>query len=363
MRFIGFMFLCSFAFFARAEMRLDIVLEDIAQPWAVSSISEDKLLISQREGSLLLIDVSSDQAQKTIIEYIPDDLLTGGQGGILDVVPHPNYMLNNWIYISYSAGSNKDNYLMIQKITLDILAEQPSISAREDVFRVADSKETPVHYAGRLAFDNAGNLLVTSGDGFDYREDAQRLHSHLGKVLRMSDAGAALPDNPFYEGAQAPQSYVYSYGHRNAQGLVVLNDETIVVHEHGAAGGDEVNIIKAGVNYGWPVVTNGMDYIGSTISPFKDYPGMELPLVDWTPSIAPSSMIYYEGQKFADLKDKFLITSLKNQRLYVLDSSFNALPDMFADNGRRLRDIVSTAAGDIFILTDEENAVLYRLVN
>lgn len=361
MRFFVLLILTGVASLSNAQLRLEVVAEGIKQPWAIAAISDNKFIVSQREGDLVLLDTSGEQVQKTTIKYLPDDLLTGGQGGLLDVLPHPDYASNNWIYVSYSAGELKNNYLKVQRLTLDVQADLPEVSAVEDIFRVADAKDTPVHYAGRMVFDNDGHILITSGDGFDYREKAQVKSSQLGKVLRMSDSGLALKDNPFYGDGQTPQSYVYSYGHRNSQGLLVHNDGTIVAHEHGAAGGDEVNVIEAGNNYGWPVVTNGVDYIGSTISPFKDYPGMELPVVDWTPSIAPSSMIFYQGDKLSELTNKYLVTSLKFKRVYVLDENFKAQPDLFNDNGRRLRDIETDSNGEVYILSDDADAVVYRI--
>ncbi len=361
MRVTLLVFLLSFVGFVRAEFHLDAIFEGIDNPWAMSFISDDKLIISQREGDLLLLTILPENIEKAVVEFAPDDLLIGGQGGILDIVPHPNYENNKWLYVSYSAGTNKDNYLKVQRITLDVDAAIPLISEIEDIFRVADSKDTPVHYAGRMVFDSQNNLLITSGDGFDYREKAQVKTSHLGKILRMSAEGQALTSNPFFDNPLSPQSYVYSYGHRNGQGLIILDDGTIVAHEHGPAGGDEVNVITAGSNYGWPVVTNGKDYIGSTISPFTDYHGMELPLVDWTPSIAPSSMIFYQGDKYPELQNQYLITSLKYKRIYVLNEKFEPLPDLFVDNERRLRDIEVNQQGDVYVLSDGDNSVLYRI--
>jgi len=348
---------------ASANLDLETLVEDIDTPWAVSVIKEDLLIVSLRKGGLLAIDLSQDQVRSTKIDYVPDDLYFAGQGGILDIVPHPLFSSNQLIYVSYSAGSKADNYLKIQRLTLDLDSAAPSVTKIEDVFRVSDSKDTPVHYGGRMAFDNEGQLFVTSGDGFDYREDAQRLTSQLGKVLRMTDDGKPLASNPFYDAEETPQSFVFSYGHRNSQGLVVLDDNTVVSHEHGPAGGDEVNIIKAGVNYGWPVATKGKDYIGSTISPFESYPGMEPPLVNWTPSIAPSSMIFYRSGLFDDLQNHYLITSLKYKRIYVLDGNFTVMPDLFTEQGRRLRDIAQSDDGQVYILSDGADAVLYKIVN
>ena len=316
-----------------------------------------------RAGDLLLVRQLGEQISSQKLDFQPEDLYFAGQGGILDLLPHPNYAQNNLVYVSYSAGNAEQNFLKVQRFELDISENAPVVRKIEDIFQVQDAKDTPVHFAGRLAFDNENRLLVTSGDGFDYREKAQVKTSQLGKILRMSDQGNALVSNPFFNSQRTPESYVYSLGHRNPQGLIVLGNGDIVANEHGPDGGDEVNVIESGANYGWPVTTHGKDYIGGRISPFAEYPGMQTPKIYWTPSIAPSSMLFYRSDKFSSLQNKYLLTSLKFQRIYVLDEAFEEKFILFEDNGHRLRDIEATDEGDIYILTDGPQALIYKLVN
>ena len=197
------------------------------------------------------------------------------------------------------------------------------------------------------------------GDGFDFREEAQKMNSQLGKVLRLREDGAAPTDNPYN---QAP--YVYSIGHRNPQGLVIDETTGIIYElEHGPAGGDEINTIEAGLNYGWPVVTLGVDYSGASISPFNAYPGMQDPKMNWTPSIAPSSMVMYSGNLFPFLNEKLLVTALKGKAIYAVDVSVSPAQSqrVFATIDQRLRDIAVDDDGAIYVLTDGEDATVLKI--
>ncbi|MGQ8367183.1 PQQ-dependent sugar dehydrogenase [Glaciecola sp. 1036] len=360
MRLFLLIICCVFSTSAFSKgLKLVPIATDLPASWSITLLDDEQLLLTHRQGGLGLVKGESIK----FIEFQPQDLFAQGQGGLLDIALHPEYISNGWLYLSYAAGTLEDNYLKIVRFKLQNLqSDSPSVTSVEQIFRVAQSKDTPVHFSGRMAFDQQGYLLITTGDGFDYREQAQITSSHLGKILRMSDTGKAVPDNPFYSQADAPESFVFSKGHRNSQGLIVLPEGTIIAHEHGPAGGDEMNIIKSGVNYGWPVVTNGMDYIGATISPFKDYPGMQLPALDWTPSIAPSSMIFYQGNKFPALQDHYLVTGLKFMRLYVINKNFEPDATLFAETQTRLRDIAASKKGDIYILGDGEPATLYKVM-
>ena len=178
-----------------------------------------------------------------------------------------------------------------------------------------------MHYGGRLAFLPDGTLLLTTGDGFDYREDAQDIASGLGKVLRMNDDGSPAADNPF------PVSpWVYSYGHRNPQGLAVTEQGVIWLHEHGPRGGDEINRIRPGVNYGWPAITHGVDYSGALVSPYTEWPGMAQPAWQWTPSIAPSGLAVGVGDLFPAWRGDLLVGALVAREVRLLDIAQGRAP-------------------------------------
>jgi glucose/arabinose dehydrogenase len=187
----------------------------------------------------------------------------------------------------------------------------------------------------------------------------------MGKILRLTDIGSMPSDNPFANASTFSEKAVYSLGHRNPQGLIVLPNKQIIAHEHGPAGGDEVNIIKAGENYGWPVVTQGKDYIGSLITPFTQYAGMLQPRVNWTPSIAPSGMVFYGAQALPQFTNRLLVTSLKFKQLHGLMLNGDIIEDeivFFADSQHRMRDITVSSQGRVFILSDGTLATMFEVV-
>ena len=334
------------------------VKSDLSKPWAMTQLPDDAWLITEMSGAILKLNPDGKSLQ---IGEAPDSLLVAGQGGLLDIVQHPQFTQNRWVYISYAQGSSSANQLTIARAKL----VNDALSPWEVLFSVFPAKDTPVHYAGRLQFLTDNSLLLTSGDGFDYREDAQKKSSLLGKVVRISDDGHAMPDNPFFIGDGKAQDYIFTLGHRNAQGLVYdESSQSIILHEHGPAGGDEINFLNAGDNYGWPVVTEGKDYSGASITPFTDYPGMRLPAFNWTPSIAPSAMAIIDGELFPALRGDLLVTALKTKRLYWLQLTdqkvISAVPVVEALTDR-LREIHIGNDGAVYLLTDGEGASLLKM--
>lgn len=340
------------------SVQITTLKTDIRSPWGMTQLPNDSWLITEKAGSIL--QLTSD-GEATYVGDIPADLFVAGQGGMLDITLHPNYDDNNWVYISYAAGTASANQLVVSRARF----QGDKLSTWESVFRVLPLKDTPVHYAGRLQFLDDNSLLITSGDGFDYREDAQKLSSLLGKVIRIRDDGSAPSDNPFYLGNGDNQDFIFTLGHRNQQGLAYDSAEKrIILHEHGPAGGDEINFLDAGVNYGWPVVTGGKDYSGANISPFSDYEGMQLPAFNWTPSIAPSAMAYYNSDLFPSLKGDLLIPALKTRRLYwaqIEGAEVISVQPIVESLQQRLREIHIGNDGAIYILTDGENASLLKM--
>lgn len=341
------------------------ILHDLPLSWALAVSPQNDIWLTHRNGNISKVMRMTDEAEQTSYQLVtytfsPADLLMGGQGGLLDIIFHPDYAQNGWIYVSYSSGSESENALKVVRLRTD----DERIRQVEDIFTVFNKKDTPVHYGGRLAFTADNALLLTSGDGFDYREQAQVKDNQLGKVLRMTDTGLPHPQNPFYQAGGEAQAFVLSLGHRNPQGLLVTSEQIIISHEHGPAGGDEINIIKAGANYGWPVITNGKDYSGATISPFTRYPGMLQPNVDWTPSIAPSGITYYTDKTIPALQNHLLVTSLKFQQIYALSfvsGTFGESVTLLSQPRERLRDITVDQAGAIWVLSDGEQATLFQL--
>jgi glucose/arabinose dehydrogenase len=329
-------------------------------PWSLAFLPDGSLLVTERTGKLARI--SNDKVYAPITG-LPDDIYVKGQGGLLEVVLHPNFSSNSWVYISYATGNDDQNALRVMRAKLigNKLVEQ------QVVFTVTPFKSTPVHFAGRMAFLPDNTLLITSGDGFDYREDAQRLNSLLGKIIRINVDGSVPTNNPFVtENADSPSNYVFSYGHRNHQGLLFDSERNVIFsNEHGPDGGDELNIIQAGVNYGWPVITQGLDYIGSRISPFTEYPNMQQPRLDWTPSIAPSGMAVHQGNLFSELNGDLLVSVLKFKEVRWLHmDGLNVVgqTSLFKELEQRIRDVRVHPDGSIYILTDSENGKVLRII-
>lgn len=345
---------------------VELVADKLPKAWSINYSPNNEIFITQRSGGIIVFDHTWN---KTNYTTTIDDLFPAGQGGFLDIAFHPDFSSNAWIYLSYSAGDSDANRLKVVRFKMP--NEGTEINEFEDVISIKTDKNTPVHYGGRLAFLPDTSLLISTGDGFDFREQAQVQSSHLGKILRVSDTGDAWPTNPFYKGADPTDNanYVHSLGHRNPQALLVSKRSTVISHEHGPAGGDEINIIKAGNNYGWPVITNGKDYSGALITPFTEYQGMQQATFDWTPSIAPSGMILYESTKFPSLSHHLVVSSLKFKQLRALLLNGNTVSGervLLPNFDYRLRDIEQDDDGNILLLTDgdgsDENGTrIYRL--
>ncbi|WP_394221633.1 PQQ-dependent sugar dehydrogenase [Alteromonas gracilis] len=344
-----------------------IVVEDIvtslAFPKAMKTVidktnSTTHVLIVTRDGALIIVN---DKNEEVTFELPLDDLYTDGQGGVLDILIPSQFPENGTVLLSYSKGNDSANRLAVVKAQLSLTS---GVSHIEPVIEVAQAKDTPVHYGGKL-LQLVGNrsledlsFLVTTGDGFDYREQAQVISSQLGKVLGFTINGKPLVNPPFPE-----SPFVFSLGHRNPQGLAYGPSGQLFLHEHGPDGGDEVNLLHKGSNYGWPVVTLGKDYSGARISPFSTYPGMVAPLVDWTPSIAPSSMFYYTSSQHPALTNGLLVTSLKSKALFVVHESASGYTSNMVFNklDERFRDVAADHDGNILLLTDGENARVVKL--
>jgi glucose/arabinose dehydrogenase len=329
-------------------------------PWSLAFLPDGSLLVTERTGKLTRVSNGEVSAP---ITGLPVDMYVKGQGGLLEVVLHPNFASNQWVYISYAMGNDDKNALQVMRAKLigNELVEQ------QVVFTVTPFKSTPVHFAGRMAFLPDNTLLITSGDGFDYREDAQRLNSLLGKIIRINDDGSVPTNNPFVaENPDSPSNYVFSYGHRNHQGLLFDSERNVIFsNEHGPDGGDELNIIQAGVNYGWPVITQGLDYIGSRISPFTEYANMQQPRLDWTPSIAPSGMAVHQGNLFSELNGDLLVSVLKFKEVRWLHmDGLNVVgqTSLFKELEQRIRDVRVHPDGSIYILTDSDQGKILRII-
>ena len=322
----------------------------LKRPWALVALPDNQFIVTEKHGALVVVDENGEAERHQ--QALPE-LYSEGQGGLLDLALTQDYYTSGRVLVSYTRGTSDSNQLVVVSAILD----NGVLKDIEQILAVTPTKDTPVHFGGRLAVLDDGTWLVTTGDGFDYREQAQVKTSQLGKILHFREDGSAPQSPPF------PDSpYVYSLGHRNTQGLVIKGNQ-IIAHEHGPAGGDEINLIEEGENYGWPVATMGDDYSGARISPFRTYTGMISPVVNWTPSVAPSGMIDYSGEQFPSLDGKLLVTTLKEKALLAVDLRVSppVKEHIFSDISQRLRDVNVTDNGGVLLLTDGEEATILKV--
>ncbi|RRJ83762.1 PQQ-dependent sugar dehydrogenase [Aestuariirhabdus litorea] len=341
------------------KYELQVVADGLDHPWSLSFLPDGRMLVTERAGRLRMISASGimDSAPVRGVPRVFDR----SQGGLFEAVPHPDFANNGLIYLSYAWGDGDANGTRLARARL----EGNALRDLEVLFTVEPLKDTPVHYGGRLAFMPDGTLLLTTGDGFDYREQAQKLDSLLGKVVRLNDDGSIPADNPFVGQADA-RGEIYSYGHRNPQGLLYDEESgTLYLHEHGPKGGDEINILEPGNNYGWPVITYGRDYSGATISPYTEYEGMEQPLIYWTPSIAPSGVTIYRGNEFPQWQGDLLVGALAGRQVRLVELDQGRVvgqQPLFTELGERIRDVRSGPDGRLYLISDSSNGTLYRVV-
>ncbi|WP_394201972.1 PQQ-dependent sugar dehydrogenase [Shewanella waksmanii] len=297
-----------------ATYELVQVNDQITIPWGITQLPDNALLVTDRQGSLHHIDSSGKSTQ---VSGLPN-IVVQRQGGLLDVVLHPDYEKNGWIYLSYSAGSEDASNTAIMRAKLDKQGDTLRLS-HTDILYMADAYASgAVHYGSRIAFDDNGMMFFSIGDRGMRDVNPQDLSRDSGKIYRLNDDGSIPKDNPFVD-TKGAKTAIYSYGHRNPQGMA-FNPHTkqIWAHEHGPKGGDELNIIKKGDNYGWPVISYGVNYSGTSFTDLTEKQGMTQPITYWVPSIAPSAMVFVTSPRYPELEKQLLIGSLKFAKLVSL---------------------------------------------
>jgi len=340
------------------DFRVATVAKGLDHPWSVAFLPDGGLLMTERVGRLRLLR-DGKLLPKPVAGVPP--VVDSGQGGLFDVTLHPNFAENGFLYLSYAARGTGGVHTRVTRFRFDETAH--ALTGPEQIFDSMPKASGGRHFGGRMVFDRAGYLFITVGERGDM-DRAQRLTEHSGSVIRLTDDGRVPADNPFVGRADA-RPEIYSYGHRNPQGMA-LHPSTGAVwtHEHGARGGDEINIIRPGRNYGWPVITHGIDYDGSPIGIGKSAPGMEQPLYFWVPSIAPSGMAFYTGDKFSKWKNSLFVGALAGQalvRLEIRDDRVVREERLLVDTVGRVRDVRSGPDGYIYFTTDDDDGRLLRL--
>jgi len=338
--------------------KVTVIAKGLDHPWSMAFLPDGSMLVTERVGRLRLIKGGSLLPQP--IAGVPA-VHTGSQAGLFDIVLHPNFAQNNIVYLTYAAGTEAANGTQVARARFD----GGALLDLQVIFKAMPLKDTDNHYGGRMAFLPDGTFALTIGEGFEYREKAQDLTSDLGKIVRLSEDGSVPQDNPFV--GQAPvRPEIYTWGHRNEQGLVFdAQSGRLYETEHGPRGGDELNIIVAHKNYGWPVITYGMDYSGAYVSPYTQRPGLEQPVIYWTPSIAPSGLAIYRGDKFPAWKGDLFVGALafEHLRRVHLDERGNVLDqeELLNDLHWRIRDVRAAPDGYLYVCTDEDDGRVLRL--
>lgn len=339
-----------------AQLQVETVAEGLEFPWSIAFMPDGDALITERSGGLRRL---ADGVLSEPLAGLPE-VFVAGQGGLMEVLIDPQFEANQRVYLSYAHGDGDANATRVARATL----VDNALSDLEVVYTARPWKDTPVHYGGRMCWAADGTLMLGLGDGFDYREAAQDLSSALGKIVRIHADGVIPEDNPLRDrnGALAE---IYSYGHRNVQGMVCdTANNRILAHEHGPRGGDELNRIVAGANYGWPLATFGLDYSGAQISPFTELERTRPPLLHWTPSIAPSGMAMVSGAMFADWEGDLLVTALAAKMLVRVRLDGRRVveqEELLVDLDERLRDVRMAPDGAIYVLTDSVRGRVLRV--
>ncbi len=351
---------------AERGFRAVTLLQGLEHPWGITWLPNGDILVTERPGRLRL--VREDRLVSNPIPGVPE-VFDSGQGGLLDVSLHPRFEKNRKVYFTYADGTSKANRTRVAAAVWDGAV----LTNWQVIFEVTVAKPGSQHFGSRLMWLPDGTLLVSIGDGGNppvrlggdwIRNQAQNRRSHLGKIVRLNDDGSIPRNNPFSASADAEPA-VWSYGHRNVQGLAYDSLRVMVwASEHGALGGDELNVVQAGLNYGWPAVSYSREYFdGSKVSPYTSKPGLVDPKVVWTTAIAPSGLVVYTGNRFPEWHGDVFAGGLKSQdvRRLDLDADGRVIGQSALRIGERVRDVRQGPDGLLYVITDESNGSLIRL--
>lgn len=365
-----------------SNFRTTTVTEGLERPWGMAWLPDGSILITERPGRLRIFH--NGELDLEAISGVPE-VFAVNHGGLMDVSLHPNFEENQLVYFTYSDGTNQANHTKVARAVFD----GTSLQNWEDVFEVSPLKPSGQHFGSRITWLPDNTMLVAIGDGGNppielngenIRNQAQNLNSHLGSVVRLNDDGSIPQDNPFVNDTNANDA-IWSYGHRNIQGMTIdPTTNRVWSHEHGSRGGDELNLMQAGENYGWPEVSYSDEYTGGRVAEVSSRPDVPEPKLIWTPSIAPSGLAFYSSDRcldarspascadagshrFSDWQGDLFAGGLvsRDVRRIDLDGEGNILGEESISIGQRVRDVRQSPDGMLYVLTDEQNGALISI--
>jgi aldose sugar dehydrogenase len=343
----------------KAEIVVESVARGLNRPWGLAFLPDGRMLVTEKAGRLRI--VTPDGKISEPLSGVPA-VSSGGQGGLLDVAIDPSFVDNRLVYLTYAETRGEGNATTAARARLN--STGTGLENLTVIFRQEPTYSGTHHFGSRLAFAPDGTLFITTGERFNLRDKSQDLSTHLGKVIRIRPDGSVPPDNPFV-GRAGAKPEVWSYGHRNIHAAAInpASRELWTV-EHGARGGDEVNIPRKGLNYGWPVISYGVNYDGSKIGTGAKKDGMEQPVFYWDPSIAPSGMAFYTSDKFPAWRGSLFVGALAGQHLNRLEVSGDRVAKeerLLTGLRARIRDVREGPDGFLYLLTDQEDGRILRV--
>jgi len=345
---------------AASSYRATVLTSSLASPWGVTSLPDGRLLVTEKAGQLRLVTTAG--VVSAPITGLPA-VNAAGQGGLLGVCLDPDFATNRLVYWSFAEARSGGNLTAIGKGRL--ATDERTIETPTVIYRAEPAYAGTLHYGGRVVFDRTGNLVISTGERSDLatRPQAQVASSALGKVIRITKTGQPAPGNPTFAQAGA-RPELYSIGHRNPQGLAIHpTTGEVWQSEHGPRGGDELNRLQAGANYGWPTITYGLEYSGQPIgSAIQQSQGLEQPAYYWDPVVSPSGMAFYTGNRIAEWQHNLFIGALSGQHLVRLVINNNRVVGeerLLASEGQRFRDVTQGTDGALYTVTDQGR--LYRI--
>ncbi len=339
----------------KQNFRVDTLATGLTSPWGVAFLPDGRILITEKAGQIRIVQngrLLTDQIRGVPAVY------TNGQGGLLDIVLHPDYARNGWIYLTYSKAGAGGGGTVLARVKL----EGNTLTSLQELYAAQPLNNAGVHFGSRIAFDGKGYVYLSTGDR-GTPQNAQNLSNSWGKIIRLREDGQIPPDNPFVNTPNA-RPEIWSYGHRNVQGLFYdRGRDRLWAHEHGPRGGDEINLVRRGLNYGWPLITYGVNYDGTPVSGASQGDGLEQPVRYWVPSIAPSGLAVVSGNLYPQWQGNLLVGALVGTHLARVELNGDAFAreEKLLNNIGRVRAVVQSPDGHIYLST-EGTGLLVKLV-